>query len=261
MLRGGQARAYIIAEEHEDGSLLLAPEPVASAQRTLPAEDGRAAAVAVPEVAGILQVRDLTVNYGPKRAVDAVSLEIRRGEDLRSSRTERSGEDEHAERHRRAGPAPVRDDPARRHRRSAIPTRRGPEWACSFRRPAFSPSLRSAEIVRLYAGLYGVELSGQQIPPRPARDRARGRGNTSRSSSSPADSNNASPFTSRSSTTPRYCCSTSPPPASIRNPAASCGAGSSTSARKAEGSRRRRTRWRRPRRSAIGSRSSITARY
>ena len=32
VLRGGQARAYVIAEEHEDGSLLLAPEPVPSAQ-------------------------------------------------------------------------------------------------------------------------------------------------------------------------------------------------------------------------------------
>ena len=35
VLRGGQARAYIIAEEHEDGSLLLAPEPVASAQQNV----------------------------------------------------------------------------------------------------------------------------------------------------------------------------------------------------------------------------------
>ena len=49
VLRGGQARAYVIAEEHEDGSLLLAPEPVPSAQATAPAEDGRAAPVAVPE--------------------------------------------------------------------------------------------------------------------------------------------------------------------------------------------------------------------
>ena len=73
MLRCGQARAYVIAEEHEDGSLLLAPEPVPGAQEAVPAEDGRAAAVAVPEVAGILQVRELTVAYGPKRAVDAVS--------------------------------------------------------------------------------------------------------------------------------------------------------------------------------------------
>ena len=42
VLRGGQARAYVVAEEHEDGSLLLAPEPVPSAPETVPAEDGRA---------------------------------------------------------------------------------------------------------------------------------------------------------------------------------------------------------------------------
>ena len=78
VLRGRQARAYVVAEEHEDGSLLLAPEPVPSAQDTVLAEDGRAAAAVVPEVAGILQVRDLTVAYGPKTAVDTVSFEIER---------------------------------------------------------------------------------------------------------------------------------------------------------------------------------------
>ena len=62
VLRGGEARAYVIAEEHDDGSLLLAPEPAPSAQAAAPAENGRAAAVAVPELAGILQVRDLTVD-------------------------------------------------------------------------------------------------------------------------------------------------------------------------------------------------------
>ena len=42
MLRDGQARAYVVAEEHEDGSLLLAPEPAPSGQAKVPAEDGRA---------------------------------------------------------------------------------------------------------------------------------------------------------------------------------------------------------------------------
>jgi hypothetical protein len=48
VLRRGEARAYVVAEEREDGSLLLAPEPVPSAKDAVPAEDGRAAAVAVP---------------------------------------------------------------------------------------------------------------------------------------------------------------------------------------------------------------------
>ena len=42
VLRGGQAHAYVVAEEHEDGSLLLAPEPVPSGQDKVSAKDGRA---------------------------------------------------------------------------------------------------------------------------------------------------------------------------------------------------------------------------
>ena len=34
VLRGGQARVYLVAEEREDGSLLLEPEPVPVAKRT-----------------------------------------------------------------------------------------------------------------------------------------------------------------------------------------------------------------------------------
>ena len=42
VLRDGQAHAYVVAEEHEDGSLLLAPEPAPSGPDKVPAEDGRA---------------------------------------------------------------------------------------------------------------------------------------------------------------------------------------------------------------------------
>ena len=82
VLRRGAQRTYVVAAEHEDGSLLLAPEPAPSAQEAVPAEDARAP-VAVPGVAGILQVRDLTVAYGPKMAVDAGSFEIRQEWDAR----------------------------------------------------------------------------------------------------------------------------------------------------------------------------------
>src|ERR1700751_787219 len=77
VIRGGRARVYVVAEEREDGSLLLAPAPVPPAREMVPAEAGRAD---VTETPGILQVRDLTVAYGPKKAADAVSFEIRRGE-------------------------------------------------------------------------------------------------------------------------------------------------------------------------------------
>jgi hypothetical protein len=54
LLRGGQALPYVVTEEHEDGSLLLAPAPVPSAHETGPTEDARATAVAVPDGGGIL---------------------------------------------------------------------------------------------------------------------------------------------------------------------------------------------------------------
>ena len=39
VLRGGQARAYVVAEEHEDGSMLLAPVAGPGDQATALAED------------------------------------------------------------------------------------------------------------------------------------------------------------------------------------------------------------------------------
>ena len=47
----------------------------------------------------ILDVRDLSVTYGVRKAVDGVSLRINRGE-IRSSRAQRSRQDEHLERDR-----------------------------------------------------------------------------------------------------------------------------------------------------------------
>jgi hypothetical protein len=74
VFRQGRARTYVLAEEREDGSLLLAPE-VVPAPRDAVALDGDRALVDAAG-AGILMVRDLTVAYGPKTAVDGVSLDI-----------------------------------------------------------------------------------------------------------------------------------------------------------------------------------------
>jgi ABC-2 type transport system ATP-binding protein len=163
VLRGGRARAYVIAEEHEDGSLLLAPEPVPSAQQTVPAEDGRAAAVAVPEVAGILQVRDLTVTYGPKRAVDGVSFEIRRGEIFGLLGPNGAGKTSTLSAIEglvkpRSGAILLDDIDSRRH-----PNQARARMGVQLQATSFQSELKISEIVRLYAGLYGVELSGQQI--------------------------------------------------------------------------------------------------
>jgi ABC-2 type transport system ATP-binding protein len=161
VVRGGQARAYVVAEEREDGSLLLAPEPVPSAQRTVPAQDGRA--VAVPDVAGILQVRDLTVAYGRKTAVDAVSFEIRRGEIFGllgpngAGKTSTLSAIEGLVRPQ-AGTIVLDGIESRRH-----PKQAAARMGVQLQATSFQAELSIGEIVRLYAGLYGIELSGQQI--------------------------------------------------------------------------------------------------
>ena len=154
---------YFLAEEREDGSLLLEPEPVAVAPHTAPADDGRAVAVAVPEVAGILQVRDLTVAYGPKTAVDGVSFEIRKGEILGllgpngAGKTSTLSAIEGLVRPQ-SGTIVLDGIDSRRHPKQAT-ARMGVQLQAT----SFQAELSIREIMRLYAGLYGVELSGQQI--------------------------------------------------------------------------------------------------
>jgi ABC-2 type transport system ATP-binding protein len=163
VLRGGQARVYFVAEEREDGSLLLAPEPVPGAQPKVPVEDGRAVAVAVPETAGILQIRDLTVTYGPKTAVDGVSFEIRRGEIFGllgpngAGKTSTLSAIEGLVRPQ-SGTIVLDGIDSRRHPKQAT-ARMGVQLQAT----SFQSELSIREIVRLYAGLYGVELSGQRI--------------------------------------------------------------------------------------------------
>jgi ABC-2 type transport system ATP-binding protein len=163
VLRGGQAHAYVVAEEHEDGSLLLAPEPVPSASETVPAEDGRAAAAAVPEVAGILEVRDLTVAYGPKTAVDAVGFEIRRGEIFGLLGPNGAGKTSTLSAIEglvkpQSGTILLDGIDIRRH-----PNQARARMGVQLQATSFQSELKIREIVRLYAGLYGVQLTGHQI--------------------------------------------------------------------------------------------------
>jgi ABC-2 type transport system ATP-binding protein len=163
VLRGGEARAYVVAEEHEDGSLLLAPEPVPSASETVPAGDGRAAAVDVRDVPGILQVRDLTVAYGAKTAVDAVGFEIRRGEIFGLLGPNGAGKTSTLSAIEglvkpQSGTILLDGIDGRRH-----PNQAKARMGVQLQATSFQSELKITEIVRLYAGLYGVELSGQQI--------------------------------------------------------------------------------------------------
>jgi ABC-2 type transport system ATP-binding protein len=174
VLRRGEAHAYVIAEEHEDGSLLLAPEPVPDAPDAVPAEDGRApvavpaedgraAAVAVPEVAGILQVHELTVAYGAKRAVDSISFEIRRGEIFGLLGPNGAGKTSTLSAIEglikpQSGTILLDSIDSRRH-----PNQARARMGVQLQATSFQSELKISEIVRLYAGLYGVELSSQQI--------------------------------------------------------------------------------------------------
>ena len=163
VLRGGKAHEYVIAEEHDDGSLLLAPEPVPGGGETAPGEDGRAAAVAVAELAGILQVRDLTVAYGPKTAVDGVSFEIRRGEIFGLLGPNGAGKTSTLSAIEglvkpKSGTIVLDGIDSRRH-----PNQARARMGVQLQATSFQSELKIGEIVRLYAGLYGVELSSQQI--------------------------------------------------------------------------------------------------
>jgi ABC-2 type transport system ATP-binding protein len=160
VLRSGQAHAYVVAEEHEDGSLLLAPEPAPGDQETRPAEDGRAGTVAVP---GILYVRDLTVAYGPKTAVDSISFEIRRGEIFGLLGPNGAGKTSTLSAIEglikpQSGTIELDGIDSRRH-----PTQARARMGVQLQATSFRSELKITQIVRLYAGLYGVEMSDQQI--------------------------------------------------------------------------------------------------
>src|SRR6185312_10524640 len=167
VLRGGQARAYVVAEEHEDGSLLLAPEPVRSDYDGTPARDGRADTVpvtgAVAGVAAILQVRDLTVAYGAKTAVDSISFDIRRGEIFGLLGPNGAGKTSTLSAIEglvkpRSGTIQLDGIDSMRH-----PNQARARMGVQLQATSFQAELKITQIVRLYAGLYGVALSEQQI--------------------------------------------------------------------------------------------------
>jgi ABC-2 type transport system ATP-binding protein len=163
VLRGGEARAYVIAEEHPDGSLLLAPEPAPSRQDQVPAAAGRADIPAVAGVAAILDVSDLTVAYGPKTAVDAIGFEIRRGEIFGLLGPNGAGKTSTLSAIEglvkpRNGRILLDGIDSLRH-----PNQARARMGVQLQATSFQSELKITQIVRLYAGLYGVQLSDQQV--------------------------------------------------------------------------------------------------
>ena len=85
VIRGGQAGSYVVAEEHDDGSLLLRPGtsdmPVSEREpEHAVATKSQATTASSRQPSVILDVRELSVSYGTKKAVDDVRLQITRGE-------------------------------------------------------------------------------------------------------------------------------------------------------------------------------------
>ncbi len=198
VIRGNQTGTYVVAEEHDDGSLLLRPDTaqrrtvertpgqrgsaVADRQellhdrRTAPAMPVRerqpehevaaksqATSVAGPPQGVILEVRDLSVAYGAKTAVDRVSLRIGLGEIFGLLGPNGAGKTSTLSAiegliRPQSGTVLLDGVDIRRH-----PTQAKARMGVQLQATSFQSELTIKQIVRLYAGLYGIKLSDREI--------------------------------------------------------------------------------------------------
>jgi ABC-2 type transport system ATP-binding protein len=159
VVRGEQVGNYVVAEEHDDGTLLLRPEPSAPAQAESPATRPQSPAIGPV----ILEVQDLSVAYGAKQAVAGVSFTISRGEIFGllgpngAGKTSTLSAIEGLVKPQggtlRLDGIDIRGDPLRAKARMGV----------SLQATSFQSELTITQIVRLYAGLYGLRLSDSQI--------------------------------------------------------------------------------------------------
>jgi ABC-2 type transport system ATP-binding protein len=198
VIRGGRASSYVVAEEHDDGSLLLrpdtsdpaiverAPGPGGSgvAERQGPLEeqpngptmpvserqpDDAAAAISEARTAAgrqpsvILEVRDLSVAYGTKNAVDDVRLQITRGEIFGLLGPNGAGKTSTLSAIEglikpTSGTVLLDGVDIRRH-----PAQAKAKMGVQLQATSFQSQLTIKQIVRLYAGLYGIRLSDREL--------------------------------------------------------------------------------------------------
>ncbi len=123
---------------------------------------GRRAVSDTPHALPILEVRDLYVSYGPVSAVDGVSLEIREGEIFGLLGPNGAGKTSTLS----AIEGLLRPD-AGSVLIAGIDAQKDPvaaraQMGVQLQSTGFHPDLRISEIVQLYAGLYGVEISSSQ---------------------------------------------------------------------------------------------------
>ena len=165
VIRGGRDATYVVAEEHEDGSLLLRPDgsyvttveaapepPLVSADRVSPGV--------------ILEVRDLSVAYGAKTAVDHIGLRIVRGEIFGLLGPNGAGKTSTLSAIEglvkpRSGTVLLDGIDIRRH-----PVQAKARMGVQLQATSFQSELTIKQIVSLYAGLYGIRPSDAEITAR-----------------------------------------------------------------------------------------------
>ncbi len=160
VVRAGRTETYVVGEERADGSLLLLP-------RALPEQPARPPAARLPVVGdSVLEVDGLTVAYGAKVAVAEVSLRIRRGEIFGllgpngAGKTSTLSAIEGLVRPRagtiRVDGIDIGHDAMRAKARIGV----------QLQATSFQPDLTITQILRLYAGLYGVRLRDGELSGR-----------------------------------------------------------------------------------------------
>jgi ABC-2 type transport system ATP-binding protein len=167
VVRGEREQSYVIAEEHADGALLLRPQPAPSAVRSeAPATVAADERPAVVSQDAILQIQDLTVAYGAKVAVSGVSFQIGRGEILGLLGPNGAGKTSTLSAIEglikpRSGTIELDGIDIRRH-----PAQAKSRMGVQLQATSFQAELTIKQIVRLYAGLYGVKISDAEIDKR-----------------------------------------------------------------------------------------------
>jgi ABC-2 type transport system ATP-binding protein len=111
----------------------------------------------------ILDVRDLTVTYGTRKAVDNVSLHINRGEIFGLLGPNGAGKTSTLSAIEgllkpTSGTVRVDGIDVRRH-----PMQAKSKMGVQLQATSFQPQLSNKQIIHLYAGLYGISMSEQQI--------------------------------------------------------------------------------------------------
>ncbi len=167
VVRGGRTDTYLVAREHEDGTLLLRPQPSPAAVRSdAPAPAAPEAGTPAAERPSILAIDGLTVAYGAKTAVANVSFRIGQGEIFGLLGPNGAGKTSTLSAIEglvkpRAGTVLLDGIDIRRH-----PGEAKSRMGVQLQATSFQSALTIKQIMRLYAGLYGVTLSDEQVSDR-----------------------------------------------------------------------------------------------